>query len=101
MQMNIELECPNCIASVFQAVGSFIRHDNGPSSIVAVDVFDEEDYEGEVGAVIGWDIHPTPAQVSLFRASWNFATGLDKCVILHDAPSSIVDRPASRQHEMN
>jgi len=51
--------------------------------------------------VIGWDIRPSPSQVRLFRESWDFSTGLDKCVIIHDSPISVVDRPSSRKHEMN
>ena len=103
MEMNIELECPNCARNVFVAIGEFLCQDDGPSTIVAVDVFDTEDNEGEVGVgvVIGWDIHPTRAQIDLFRNVWSESSHFDDGVILHDAPSSIVDKPASRQHEMN
>ena len=49
MEMNIELDCPNCVRNVFVAIGEFLCQDDGPSTIVAVDVFDTEDNEGEVG----------------------------------------------------
>lgn len=101
MEMDIELECPCCVKNVFSAIGEFLHADDGPSSILAVNVFEEEDYEGEVGVVIGWDIHPTREQIELFRTVWNEWSHFDDAVILHDAPSSIVDKPVSNRHELN
>lgn len=97
MEMNIELDCTSCVASVFMAISEFIRHDDGPSCILAVDVFDGED--GSTGAVIGWDVHPTKEQITLFRNAWDAVTPFSDSVILHDAPSSIVSHP--RHHANN
>lgn len=107
MQMNIELDCRNCHRNIYRAIGEFLAADKGGTSILTVDVFEitrtEEFVFGRtvpletpiktVGAAIGWEIHPCPEQVRLFRSIWDEETGMDDVTIIHDAPSSIVDEP--------
>jgi hypothetical protein len=107
MKLNIELGCLNRHRNIYRAIGEFLAADKGGASILTVDVFDftrtEEFVFGRtvpletpietVGAAIGWDIHPCPEQVRLFRLIWDEETGMDDVTIIHDAPSSIVDEP--------
>jgi hypothetical protein len=95
MQMNIEMDCGVCAGNVFRAVGLFLSQDDGPSSIVSVDAWD--DGEDDAGAIVAWDIRPTRRQVAAFRAAWNECTGLDDIAVVHDSPSSIIDHPSEHQ----
>jgi hypothetical protein len=92
MEMNVDLNHINRTRDVFVAIGEVLRQDDGPSSIVSVNVFQKD---GPIGAVIGWDIHPTPEQIELFRTVWDDWSHLPNVVIVHDAPSSIVSKPVS------
>jgi hypothetical protein len=91
MIMRIKLSCPNCIEKVFAAVGKFVGNDSGPSTILRVDAFHAA--PEMAGVVTTWDIHPTRDQIAEFRQVWDETTGMLDVVILHDAPSTIVDRP--------
>jgi hypothetical protein len=91
MIMQIDLDCPDTTAKVFAAVGKFLANDSGPSCLLQVEA---GNVGGEhIGVITGWDIHPTKEQVSQFRRAWDQATGLYGVTIVHDAPSSIIDRP--------
>jgi hypothetical protein len=91
MIMRIKLDCPSSVANVFAAVGTFIGNDRGSSTILRVDAFSLA-YE-TFGAVVSWDIHPDSDQIAEFRRVWDEKTGMCTTTIVHDAPSSIVDRP--------
>ena len=93
MIMRIKLACPCCTAKVFAAVGAFVGHDEGPSTVRSVDAFHSNDDE-TVGAVVSWDVHPTRPQINEFRRIWDEMTDMRDVVIMHDAPSSIVDKPS-------
>jgi len=91
MIMRIKLDCPETTAKVFTAVGKFLAKDSGPSCLLRVEA---GNVGGDhIGVITSWDIHPNPSQVSQFRRAWDQATGLYGVTIVHDAPSSIVDRP--------
>jgi hypothetical protein len=90
MIMRIKLLNAPDTASVYAAVGAFISTDLGPSSILRVEAFHAD---SEIGAVVSWDIHPTRKQIAGFRRVWDLVTGLCGVTILHDAPSSLVDKP--------
>ena len=91
MIMRIKLDCPEAVAKVFAAVGKFLAKDDGPSCLLRVEACNVGG--DHVGVITAWDIHPNPSQVARFRSEWNQATGLYGVTIVHDAPSSIVDRP--------
>lgn len=93
MEMNIEISCPCCIRGVYRAIGEFLATDQWLSNIIKVEVFVVDDEEGAVGAAIAWDVHPCRDQIAFFRDVWRRETNMPDVVILHDAPSSIVDDP--------
>jgi hypothetical protein len=91
MIMEINLDCPSTTAKVFAAVGKFLAKDSGPSCLLQVEA---GNVGGDhIGVITGWDVHPTPDRVTQFREAWDQTTGLHGVTIVHDAPSSIVDRP--------
>jgi hypothetical protein len=91
MIMRIKLDCPETTSKVFTAVGKFLAKDSGPSCLLRVEA---GNVGGEhIGVITAWDVHPDPSQVARFRRAWDQATGLYGVTIVHDAPSSIVDRP--------
>jgi pantothenate kinase-related protein Tda10 len=91
MIMRVKLDCPSCVAKVYAAVGWFIGNDGGPSSLLRVEASSVDN--DEIGVITAWDVHPTPEQVAEFRSVWDATTGLVGVTIIHDAPSSLVDRP--------
>jgi hypothetical protein len=91
MIMRVKLDCPSIVADIFAAVGAFIGNDRGLSTILRVETFSLQ--AETFGAVVSWDIHPDSEQIAEFRRVWDEKTGLRATTIVHDAPSSIVDKP--------
>lgn len=101
MEMDIELECQDCVGRVFRAIGGFIAKDEESAQIVAVNFLDYDEADDCCEVEVSWDLLPSPTQVSLFREVWDDESGFPEAVILHNSHTSILNHPIDRSHELN